>query len=105
MGFLTFTIVEHLTYMYNPKPREIAVTVGDLKVGFRIPLHLFFIWMIKKFWIQQAQLLSNNWRYLIAYVWLYHKSNISLKANAFRAHTKLSQRMCSLGYVYISYKT
>lgn len=47
-------------YIFEPKPIEIAVTVGYLKVGFRLPFHPFFIWVIKKFWIQLAWLLSNS---------------------------------------------
>lgn len=47
-------------YISNPKPREIVVTIVHLKGGFRLPFHPFFVWMIKKFWIQPNQFLPNS---------------------------------------------
>lgn len=56
-------------YMSNTKYKEIVIYVAYLEAGLRFPLHPFFIWFIKTFWIQPAQLMLNRWRYLVAYVW------------------------------------
>lgn len=62
-------------YMSDPKSRKIVVTI---KRRIQIPSLLVFIQVIKKFWIQPTQLMLNSWRYLVTYVWLYHKCNITL---------------------------
>lgn len=38
------------------------------------------------------------------FVWLYYKFKVLIKPNAFRAHTKLSQHIKSLGFAYLFYK-
>lgn len=40
----------------------------------------------------------------MAYVWLCHKNKMSVKGNALRIVTMMSQRIKNLGFVYLSYK-
>lgn len=43
---------ERKEYMLDLKDKEIIILVAHLEAGMRFPLHPFFIWLIKRFYIQ-----------------------------------------------------